>query len=76
MSDHGMILLDVNVNQTVEVNVHVRDLIHSVNELEMVYRWNVIAIIIKKIELNNEPLSDDHKKIIGDFLKEQVKKFK
>ena len=71
-----MINVVVNVNQRVDVDFHVSDIVHAINEIPFPNRWNTIAAILTHIDLKDDNLTDEQRELIVTFLKKQLKLFK
>lgn len=74
--------LSVRIDKEVETEVHVSDVIYAANRIPMRYRWNLIAQILKNIELDEskledleDKLTDEQADMITDFLKKQLSRF-
>lgn len=72
----GMIDLEVRIDRAVEVSVHVSDIVHELNELPLVNRWNAITTILNHIDLNDQDELEPHQKeIIIQWIKSKIKTF-
>ena len=67
-----IINLDIDLNQIVNIDVSLDEIIDSINNCSMKGRWNYIAKIISKVELNINNLSDSERQIIKDYLQRKL----
>ena len=69
-----MITMQVDVNQSVDVDIHVSDVIYALNRLPLLQRWSQVGNILTHLKLNGidedgdkvkpeEVLNDEQKEI-------------
>lgn len=75
-NEEFMIDVEVEVHKMVDVSIHVADVIHALNHLELPQKWNRVATILNAIELDAEGLEEHHKELINNWLNKQILKFK
>lgn len=70
-----MMNLEIHIDKKMDFDVDVFDIIDAINNLEMKYRWNYLATIINRIDLNSKDLKDEHKQIVIEYLKNKLEIF-
>ena len=72
----------VRIDKEVETEVHVSDVIYAANRIPMRFRWNIIASMLKNIELDESQLEDNDDKLTVEqrqlviaFLQNQLDRF-
>ena len=71
----GEIEVKLRVSQTVDVPIHVEEIIVAINELPITRRWNVIAAMLNYVDTNEEELTASQKDITINWLKNKLEKF-
>ena len=69
------ISVEIKVEKTIDVDVHLSDVIYGINDLPMKRRWNYVAQIINAIQLDLSELTDEQKQIVKDFLTKKLEIF-
>lgn len=69
------ISLEIKVEKTIDVDVHLEDVIYGINDLPMKRRWSYVSQIINEIELNLSELTDEQKRIVKDYLTKKLSLF-
>lgn len=70
-----VITLEIKVRQTIDYDVPIVDIIHSVNELDILKKWNCVASLLNSIDPKTDLLMREHKEIILNWLNKQIVKF-
>jgi hypothetical protein len=69
------ISLEIKVEKTIDVDVHLSDVIYGINDLPMTRRWNHVANIINQLELDLSNMTDGQKEILKNFLTKKLSLF-
>lgn len=69
------ISVEIKVEKTIDVDVHLSDVIYGINDLPMVRRWNHVASIINAIQLDLSELTDGQKQLVKEFLTKKLEIF-
>jgi hypothetical protein len=76
MSKMEITVTDVDISRKIDVNVDLGDVLDSINELEIKYRYNYIAKMISGVSTNDiSNLDESQVKLIKDYLVRQLEKF-
>lgn len=75
--------IEYHIEQSVEVELDLHRILSAIYELPLKRKWNILAGIINNLEpplepdenQNDEPLTDEQKQIIKDYLVKQLKRF-
>lgn len=65
----------VRIDKEVEVEVSVYDVIHTINQMPMTAKWNIISKFINELETSLDELSDSQKQVIKKFLIKKLELF-
>jgi RNase adaptor protein for sRNA GlmZ degradation len=67
--------VEVKINQTANVMIDIALVIDAINNLELKHRWNYVAQILSKLQLNLSELDSSQKIIIRRFLENRLELF-
>ncbi len=67
--------VDVRIDQTVNVDLHISDVVAGINNAPMKRRWNYIASIINGIEVDLSEMTDEQKAVIKKYLTDKLNLF-
>lgn len=67
--------IELKVEKTFDIDVHLSDVIYGINDLPMKKRWNYVSQIINAIELNLSDLTEEQKGIVNNFLMKKLQLF-
>ncbi len=67
----------VKIGQEMTVQVEIDDLIDWINDLPLENRFNMVAKILKKLDLSGaEAVNEERKQLVTDWLNRSIEKFK
>jgi len=67
--------VEVKINQTANVMIDIALVIDAINNLELKHRWNYVAQILSKLQLNLSELDSSQKIILRRFLENRLEMF-
>ena len=67
--------VEVKINQTANVMIDIGLVIDAINNLELKHRWNYVAQILSKLQLNLSELDSSQKIILRRFLENRLEMF-
>jgi hypothetical protein len=67
--------VEVALHQSVNVNIHICDIIQAINELPMARRWNAVASILNHIDATEVELDAKQKELTIEWLKKKLERF-
>lgn len=53
MSDQ-IVQIEVDINEKVDVNIHISDILYAVNRLPLLKKWNTVGAIIRNLNLSKK----------------------
>ena len=65
--------IEVEINKKIDVDIHISEIIQTINDLPMKKRWNYIAQIMNGVRLNISDLTEEQREIIKNYLNEKLK---
>lgn len=63
-----MVTIEIDVQQKMDVDVHLSDIVYGINELPMPRRWNYVAELLNKINVDTDELTKEQKELVKKYL--------
>lgn len=54
-----IVQIEVDINEKVDVNIHVNDILYAVNRLPLVKKWNLVGGLITHLKLSKKDEDGD-----------------
>ena len=63
------IKVEVKIDRPIDVEVDISDVIETLNNLPIAYRWNTIARILNVVQVDLKDLDDSQRELVGNYVR-------